>query len=283
MRAVAGLLASGIFVVLVIASGGLTAKPGAAGVNAGEFRIDFVIDRTYDVDTAYGLLRGYDPGGHEKRAKGMGIPADLAERIGASKDFAEVRGPLVAWYDARYHEVAPALACARQEFVDLWKPLAKPFADAMAAVTGHAMFHPTYTCVVSAIHRGISSWESNRIAAGFDLDTAAKVRGVAFETAVSHVFHLVRAGHDRNDLDDWRVWAFSEVSATLVLGQPAFKSLWPDLTDPAAFFLNRYSGYTQLGQLREDLTPIWDGRKSFADYLERSVSILKRTPIAPGR
>lgn len=66
--------------------------------------------------------------------------------------------------------------------------------------------------MVSAAHPGLSSWYGNKIAAGYALDPVQKRRIPAHEILLSHAFQIMRRYRGSQEIDDWRVWAFSEIT-----------------------------------------------------------------------
>lgn len=220
------------------------------------------------------MLHHDDPAGLASRAASMGITRDVAERIHAAKDVAEVADVIAKLVDERYGRLAASLGSARQEYTALWQPIVEKFSKTVTSMTGHTWFHPGYVCVVSVFHPGISDWYGSKIAARYDLSPKLKLRIVAHEIVLSHVFQLARASYGRQQLDDQRLWAFSEISAAFILGEPSLASLWPEQARPGEYF--SHSNYPQLASLEAELLPLFSGRRDFGNYIDRSVPVLLR-------
>ncbi len=148
------------------------------------------------------------------------------------------------------------------------------FSKVATEVTGHDWPYEEYVCVVSAFHRGLSNWHGNKIAARYDLPPVHKRRIVAHEILLSHVFQLARRYYSPEELDDWRIWAFSEVSAVFILDDPRLRRFWPQTRLGGDWFAQ--SNYPQLASLEKELKTIWDARGSFKGYLDTSVAVLRR-------
>ena len=148
-----------------------------------------------------------------------------------------------------------------------------PFSKTITKTTNHSWFYEKYTCVVSAFHPGLSDWYGNTIAAKYNLKMQSKKRIVAHEVALSHIFHIVRKYYTKQEIDDWKVWAFSEISAVFVLDQDNLRKYWPQFSSSASYFSQ--SNYPQLAPLETKLKELFERRVDFKDYLNQSMKILK--------
>lgn len=238
------------------------------------FDLQFIIDKEFDRSHIYGMLHHDDPAGLASRSASMGIARKTAERIHGAKDASEVKGVIAKLVDERYLKSAVILGRAQREYVDLWQPIISTFSVTVTSVTEHDWVHPKYVCVVSVFHPGISDWSGSKIAARYDLPGKLKLRIVAHEIVLSHVFQLVRARYVREALDDRRLWAFAEISAVFILNEPALASIWPEQPAPGKYFGR--SNYPQLASLEKELLPLYSGRRGFVDYIDQSVPVLQR-------
>ena len=77
------------------------------------------------------------------------------------------------------------------------------------------------------------------------------------------------------EINEWQVWAFSEITASLILDDPKFQMFWPN--SPIL------SNYPQLAALRPKLKSLFDQRASYVDYEDKSVPLLQafdpRNPV----
>jgi hypothetical protein len=126
---------------------------------------------------------------------------------------------------------------------------------------------------VSAFHRGISDWHGNTVAADAQFAPEFKRRMVAYEVTLSHVFHVVRTRYSASTLDDWRVWAFAEITTVLLLEDARLRSFWPSVR-AGSYFAG--SGYPQLAPLEAELRVLYARRRGFADYLDEAAPVLQR-------
>lgn len=252
------------------------ADPAAFGVHVSTpvFYLKFVVDKNFDRGHIYGMLHHDDPAGLASRSASMGVPRDTARRIHDAANASEVSDLIAKLVDERYGRAAAALDRARKEYTDLWQPVISTFSATVTAVTAHAWVHPGYVCVVSVFHPGLSDWYGSKIAARYDLAPELKLRIVAHELILSHVFQLVRARYSREQLDDRRLWAFSEISAVFILSEPSLSPLWPKQPLPGKYFGR--SNYPQLVPLEAELFQLYSARHGFDDYIDRSVPVLLR-------
>lgn len=240
---------------------------------APQLAIYFVVDRDCDADWIVGMFQQDDPAGLESRARSMGIDQQLAKRIRAEGNFYDAKKLALAIVDAQFEKYNTDINAARSEFQSQWRELIGPFSKVVVDVTQSDWVHPNYFCVVSSIHPGISDWFGNRVGIRFDSGSEFKRRILAHELALSDVFQLLRKRHDIAEISDWQVWAFSEITAVLILDDPRLKPFWPDFLRAGEYF--SHSNYPQLSGLEAQLKAIYDDRSSYSDYQERAVLILR--------
>lgn len=246
----------------------------AAHLQAKPLKLGFVIDKEYDRTRIIGMFRHNDPAGLESRARGMGLPLAVARHIQQAKNPAEYEGALKKIVGERFQQVGGRLKAAKDEYTDLWRDLHSVFNQVVMELTEHPWFYDRYQCVVSAFHPGLSDWYGNKIAAKYDLRPELKRRIVAHEIVLSHVFHIMRKYVSKEKLDDWKVWAFSEISAVFVLGDRRLHRFWPKMAPAGSYFAK--SNYPQLRELEQKLKARFDSRKSFRDYLDKAVGVLSQ-------
>lgn len=252
-------------------------KAVAAPANPPSLKLRFLIDEDYDRDGIIGILRDYDPAGLESRAKSMGIDLDLAHRIHDAKtpeDLAQVEHEVQTLVDERYRDKGAAIRDAQLEFPVLWKDLLGVY-SAVATETFQAPWlHDQYDCVVSAFHPGLSSWDGNKVAIRYDQVPEIKQRILGHEILLSQCFQMMRKYHAADEIGDWRVWAFSEITAVFILDDPRLRPYWPDFPHAGEYFGK--SNYPQLAPLEKQLKGLFDSRSSFKDYLDQAVVLLNK-------
>ena len=269
--------------VIILASAGqvpATAAEGApseTGLSMAEQRpalkLRFVLDKNYDTHELYGMLHHDDPAGLVSRAKSMGIGLEFAQKIKDSRDFEEAAGLLTPLVDKVYTEEGAALSGSTSAYSASWEVVIGTFSKIVPAITGHDWFYEKYVCVVSAFNPGVSSWYGNKIVRKYGEDPIKQRRITAHEIVLSHVFHIARLYYAKDEIEDRQVWKFAEISAVFVLNDGSLAQLWPWFTPPAEYFSK--TNYPQLAEVERSLAPLYKARKSFKEYLDRSMLVLK--------
>jgi hypothetical protein len=235
--------------------------------------IEFVIDKEFDKSRIFGIFQINDPAGLSSRAQSMEIDVEIARSINQAKSYHEVKDQLDSLAKTRYDKKMDEMIEAKKEYQSLWTVMIAPFSKTITKETGHSWFYEKYTCVVSAFHPGLTDWYGNTIAAKYNHTMLSKKRIVAHELALSHIFHIVRKYYTKQDIDDWKVWAFSEISAVFVLNHHDLIEYWPQFSSNATYFSQ--SNYPQLVPLETELKELFEKRENFKDYLDQSVKALK--------
>jgi len=235
--------------------------------------IYFVVDRNCDADWVVGMFKQNDPAGLASRAKSMGIDVNVAQRIRNTANFEEARRLAQEIVGAQFGKHDSEIRAAQSEMQSLWGGLIQLFSKVVVETTQSEWAHSSYFCVVSAIHPGISDWFGNRVAIRFDRSPEFKRRILAHELILSDAFQLLRRRHNVEDIADWKVWAFSEITAVLILDDPRLRPFWLSFPKAGEYF--RQSNYPQLAELEAELKAIYDDKSSYLDYQEQAVRILK--------
>ena len=234
---------------------------------APELKLLFMVDKEYDEDNVVGILRSDDPAGLEARAQSMSIDLEVARTIREAADPSKARELAIRLVEDRFRKDGQAIEASKTELEYLWKDLLPAFSQVVVKTTQSPWVHPEYTCVVSSIHPGLSSWWGNKVAIGFNRDPAFKRRILAHEILLSDVFQLFRRRHDRSEVGDWQVWAFSEVTAFLILNDPRLTVFWPNFP--------HFTNYPQLADLIVQVRELFDRRTNYEEYEDRSVPLLR--------
>ena len=238
-----------------------------------ELHLTFVVEPDYDARTTYGILHGADPAGLASRAASMGIDAELANAIHNATSYESVAAELESAVEQRHASIGRDMARARGAYEAAWTPITDTFSQRVMKAMDHCWIHPHYTVVVSALHPGLSSWDGDVVASKFDHNLATKRRIVAHELVLSQAFQLMRRSHSSEEVADWPVWAFSEITAVMVLEDPELRPFWPDF--PTDNYFAR-SNYPQLAPLEAELRKRYGARESFDMYLEKAVPLLRQ-------
>ena len=238
------------------------------------FRMRFVIDRKLDKRGMFRLFQCHDPATTEARAQSMGVEVPFAMRVKRAASYAEIRPDLDRLVDAEYARRHDEMLASKAALEEHWRSALPEFSAAAVAVTGHDWFYGEYRCLVTAFRVGVTSWHGNVIGVRHDQAPRRALWILTHELLLSHVFHIVRSRYTPEELDDWRVWAFAEISAVLVKEDPRLHPLAPSMVGRSQNHFAR-SNYPQLAPLEDALRALFVERKDFNDYLDRAVPILK--------
>jgi len=241
-------------------------------VEAPGLKISFRIDRDVDVQGVLNFFRYDDPAGLESRAMGMGVDVQLARLIRDSSP-SEARELAARLVDERFKSNGAAIEASVADFETLWKDLLPLYSQVVMETTESPWVHPEYTCVVSSIHAGISSWRGNKAAIRFDRTPEIKRRILAHEIALSDVFQLLRRRYEVSEIGDWQVWAFSEITAVLILDDSRLRPYWPNVDHAGDYFA--HANYPQLSKPEKLLKDLFDHRANYPDYEQKAVAVLK--------
>jgi len=233
---------------------------------AHDLRLSFVIDKEYDIENVIGMFRSNDPAGLENRANSMGVDVNIAREI-RDADLSDAKKLAAKLVADRFANNGAAIQASKADFEAQWKDLLPLFSHVIVETTEAPWVHPEYICVISSIHLGLSNWYANKVAVNFVRGRSYRGKMLAQEITLSDVFQLLRKRHPREEVNDWQVWAFSEITASVILDDPKFQMFWPN--SPLL------SNYPQLAALRPKLKSLFDQRTSYVDYEDKSVPLLQ--------
>lgn len=236
-------------------------------------RLSFVVDKQFDVNGVVSMFRHSDPAGIESRARSMGVDLEVARRIHDTSSLIEARHLAERLVNSRFTEDGAAIRRSITAFQNPWEDLLPLFSAVVVETTQSPWIHSHYTCVVSSIHPGLSNWRGNKVAVKYDSSREVKLRILAHEIALSDVFQLFRERYTRFEVDDWQVWAFSEITAVFILDDPRLRAFWPDFPHAGGYFA--HSNYKQLAEIEKRLKAVFDGRTSYIDYEDQAAGILR--------
>ncbi len=256
---------------LLLALLGCATTPTRA-VEVPGLRLSFRIDKRADAENVLNLFRNDDPAGLESRAMSMGVDVELARMIRDVNPF-EARVLADRLVDERFKSNGAAIEASMADFEAQWKDLLPLYSQVVMESTESPWVHSAYTCVVSSIHPGVSSWSGNKVGVKFDGSPELKRRVLAHEILLSNVFQLVRKRYRSSEIGDWQVWAFSEITPVLILDDPRLRDFWPNVVHAGDYFA--LSGYPQLSGPEKQLKDLFDRRTSYADYEKKAVAVLR--------
>jgi hypothetical protein len=228
------------------------------------------VDKTWDREQIFYMLRPNEPGGLVNRARIMGIDYDFAKMIQESKNYFKVNSSLKNLVNERYQEIGNGLRNSAIDYSAAWEPCIKEFSNVVTELTQYDWFYKSYTCVVSAFHYGLSNWHGNKITRHYGEDPVEQRYITAFEIVLSHTFHISRKYFNKIEAPDHIIWAISEITALLILEDDRLIKLWGnDLVRSNSI------GYPQLRGLEKKLRIAYTANADFNDYLKTAIQLAK--------
>jgi hypothetical protein len=241
-------------------------------VESPDLKLSFVIDAPYDTSNILEFFRNPDPAGLESRAASMDIDVAVARKI-RDASLPEARNLAKKIIEDRLSDRRVALEASQEDIDTKWKNLLPLFSRVVVQETESPWVHPAYTCVLSSVLVGSSSWYGNKVAIKFDGSPELKGRILAHELLLSDIFQLFRRRYAASQISDWQVWAFSEVTPVLILDDPRLQPYWPTYPHAGEYFGR--SNYPQLAGLEKQLKEIFEHRINYTDYEEKAVPLLR--------
>ena len=250
------------------------ARGSPADAKEAVLKLTFTIDRDYDADHVVEMFRHADPAGIEWRARSMGIDPEIAKKI-RNANLSDAKRMAREIVDALFVRQHDEIETAKQDIRLQWADLLEPFSNAVIRSMQRPWRHPEYICVVSSVHPGQSDWHGNKVAIGYNKSQFWR-RMLAHEIVLSNAYQVMFDAHggDHHELDEWQIWAFSEITAVLILDYPTLNRFWPNMPPAGHYFGG--SNYPQLAEFERQLKQIYDNRESFDDFMTKAVPILQQ-------
>ncbi len=234
--------------------------------------IHFTIDKTYDIETIVQRFRTYDPAGLESRSQSMGINYEYAKKISKMDSFDATMevGKLV---NSKYKEDLPKIQNSVNQYQKSWNKIIRYFSKEVVHLTQHQWFYRKYICVVSAFSPGLTSSHGNKVVRVYNLNPDEQRRITAHEIVLSHILHILRENYTASEIDPWTSWALGEITTVFILDEGSMMPLWKNYSKVTNYFST--SNYPQLTELEDKLKVIYNSKKDFKDYLDKSILLLK--------
>lgn len=240
-------------------------------------QLKFIIDQQYDTQMIVAMLRNSSKEGFAKQAQQMGVSEKLALEI-KHKEPKHFGRELDSFVEQEYQIILPYLEKTRDWYQQSWDEINNHFFQTIKDLTNHPWKHPAYECVVSAFHKGIASWGGNKIVRLWKENPFTMRRITAHELIISHFFAYVREKHPQEKLTDQQTWALAEIAAFAVTGlEERLKKFWP--WDRSGYYTNH--NYSQLVDLQLALKEPFLQRKTFAEYVEEGIKMIKKVIKIP--
>lgn len=203
-------------------------------------KLKFIIDKEYDV----------------KIAKAFGFPKKVLDRM-----------------NSMYKTSLSSIKKSKKLYQNSWNEINDEFSQYIEHETGYKWFYPTYECVVSVIHKGISNWgEAPKIVRQFNENPYFMRRITAHELILSHYFEIIKRHYKGEGLNDGQIWALAEIAAfALTSLTEDVKKWWPGNTE---YYTNH--NYPHIVKIQNKLKPAFLKKKNLDEYIKLGISIVKK-------
>jgi len=174
-----------------------------------------------------------------------------------------------------YKTLSPYLKKTQKLYQKSWGEINDEFFKTVEKITGFPWKHKIYYCVLSPFYRGISSWGGNKIIRTWRENPYSMRKITAHELLISHIFTIFEKDFKNENLTNKEKWALAEISAWAICGlERKMLKFWPWILEEEKYPLNH--NYPELYNLQKRLKPIYQKKKSFKEFLEKSIKIIKR-------
>ena len=180
----------------------------------------------------------------------------------------------------QYKTSLKQLKLTKRLYQESWDEINNKFSDYIEKITGYKWFYPTYECVISVIHPGISNWgTAPKIMRHWKENPLYMRRITAHELILSHYFEIYKKHFNKEGLTDGQVWALAEIAAfALTSLTPKVKDFWPWNTK---YYTDH--NYPHIVDLQNKLKIIFLKRENFNDYIEKGIKLVRKYPhMNPG-
>jgi len=177
-----------------------------------------------------------------------------------------------------YKALFPYLKKTKKLYQKSWDEINDEFFKTVEKITGFSWKHRRYFCVLSPIHRGISSWGGNKIVRTWRENPYSMRKITAHELLISYIFTIFERDFQlqKENLTQKQKWALAEISAWAITGlEKKMLKFWPWITEEEKYPLNH--NYPELYNFQKKLRPIYEKKKNFKEFLKKGIKIIKRT------
>ncbi|MBN2094416.1 MAG: hypothetical protein JW727_00055 [Candidatus Aenigmarchaeota archaeon] len=190
------------------------------------------------------------------------------------KAFGYKKGALQKMRDI-YKTSMPYLKLTRKLYQASWNKINNSFSTYVEQTTSYNWFYTKYSCVLSVLHEGVSSWaEGPRIVRWWRENPYTMRRITAHELVLSHYFEIYKRHYSEHGLTDNQVWALAEIAAfALTSLTPEVKKFWPW---GDSYYTDH--NYPHIVPLQNKLKRAFLSRKSFDEYILKGIRLVKKYP-----
>jgi len=236
-------------------------------------RLIFEVDPEYDKKFIFVMLRGED---WEYRAKKMGLPKDLVEKIrfASSEELKNAVSDISNIVDDVYFNLKPFIQKTCDGYQQSWDIIMEEFSQSVESLST-PWFYPEYTVKVTHFNAGLSNWDGNVVGRWWRENIFTQRRITAHEILLAHFFTIHKNLYKGSGLADKQIWALAEIFALAMTGLvPEINKFWP--WDSNGYYTNH--NYPYIVDLQNDLKEPFINRKSFNEYVKKGIDLVKKYP-----
>lgn len=233
--------------------------------------LKFQIDLEYDLNMVIYMLRGER---WEQRAKRMNLPLDIVETVHNAKDsdLQKATDLLRKEVQKTYKELKPYMDSTLESFQNSWDEIIDDFSNLIIEKT-HPWFFDEYICNITHYNPGLSNWNGNVIGRWWKENAYLQRRITAHEILLAHYFSIHRNNYRDSGLIDKQIWALAEISSFALTGlDKDVRNFW--VWDTRGYYTDH--NYPELVELQNALKEPFLNRKSFDEYIEKGIELVKQ-------
>jgi hypothetical protein len=237
-------------------------------------KILFEIDPEYDKKFIIVMLKGKD---WEYRAKKMGLPKELVERIHNSSgdDLVQANKEIGEIVDGVYTSLSPFIHKACEGYQRSWGTIIEEFSQTVESLTT-PWFYPEYVVKITHFNAGLSNWNGNVVGRWWRENIDTQRRITAHEILLAHFFTIHRNLYKDSGLTDEKIWALAEIFAIAMTGLvPELYKYWP--WDKNGYYTNH--NYAHIVDLQNELKEPFVKRANFDEYIQKGIELAKKYTV----
>jgi len=241
-------------------------------------KLTFQIDSEYDKKMIPIML---SRGDWEDRAKRMGLGRPLATKIHELcklGKFAEAEKELDEIVNSTYKKIKPYISKTKDMYQESWNEIIDDFSKTVAELTV-PWFFDEYFVVVTNFNMGLRDPKGDKIGRWWKENPYTQRRLTAYELIQAHFVEIHRRLYKESGLDNSQIWALAEIASNALTGlEDGLKKHW--IWDNKGYYTDH--NYPQLVELQKQLLDPYLNKKSFAEYVEKGIELVKQFPsLAP--
>ncbi|MCT4552577.1 MAG: hypothetical protein N4A44_02835 [Alphaproteobacteria bacterium] len=242
-------------------------------------KLTFYRSQEEDRNNIYNFFRNQDPGGWSGRVVQYGLPFHLVGAV--INDELNAKKNIENYIDSEYKAIEKynLYSNIEEEMADSWSKVSSDFENRILEITNKELCE--YKCRIS-LCLITPAWDDfTTINISIKNKSSKKLYSIAYELLLSHSFKCVREFYSKEEVASaWDVWGFAEITTVFMLRDSIIMKLFNDIPNKnvkKGWF--KGSRYACLEKPAEKLYEFWIEKKSFREYLDKSISYLKQNHI----